>query len=145
MLRSHHFALALPLVILLSVAAPLGAQTMEPFTGQGEGIILDQQGNTFFFAVEGQGEPLGHFGGEGAFVVADDGDLIGKVMLLNADQDMVFANFIGQVDDDGSYAATLIIVGGAGRFAGASGTADLCGAFFDDGSFSFNFDGTITY
>jgi len=145
MLRSHHFALALPLVVLLSVAATLRAQTTEPFTGQGEGLILDQQGNTFFFAVEGQGEPLGHFGGEGAFVVPGDGDLIGKVMLLNADQDKVFANLIGQVLDDGSYAATLIIVGGAGRFAGASGTADLCGEFFDDGSFSFNFDGTITY
>ena len=83
--------------------------------------------------------------GRGAFVVPGDGDLIGKVMLLNADQDMVFANFIGQVMDDGSYAATLIIVGGAGQFTGASGTADLCGEFFDDGSFSFNFDGTITY
>jgi hypothetical protein len=33
----------------------------------------------------------------------------------------------------------------AGQFTGATGTADLSGEFFDDGSFSFNFDGTITY
>jgi hypothetical protein len=145
MLRSHHFALALPLVLLLSAAAPLGAQTTEPFTGQGEGLLLDEQGRESYFAVEGQGEPLGHFGGEGAFVITDDGGLFGKVVLLNADQDMVFAAFIGQVQDDGGYTATLTILGGGGRFAGASGTADLWGEFIDAGSFSINFDGTITY
>jgi hypothetical protein len=137
-------ALALPLVLLLSVAAPLGAQTTEPFTGQGEGIILDEQVGTFYFAVEGLGEPLGHFGGEGAFIVPDHG-LFGKITLFNADQDKVFAAFIGEVLDDGSYAATLFIQGGAGRFTGASGMADLWGEFFDDGSFTINFDGTITY
>jgi hypothetical protein len=144
MRRKHCFALALPLVVLLSWAAPLRAQTTEPFTGQGRGLITDEQGSTFFFVLEGQGEPLGHFGGEGAFVVPGDGSLYGKVTFRNADQDMVFADFIGQVLDDGSYAVTLTIVGGAGRFAGASGTADLWGEMFDV-SFSINFDGTITY
>jgi hypothetical protein len=144
MFRTQRWVLALSMATWVCLTAPVLAQVTEPFTGEGEAIITDFQGGTYQFAAEGLGEPLGHFGGEGAFIVTDDGGIYGKVKLFNADQDTVYAAFIAQLQDDGSYAGTLTIVGGDGRFAGASGAADLSGQMFD-ASFTVNFDGAITY
>jgi hypothetical protein len=144
MFHTQRWTFALGMTLFLGLTAPVRAQVTEPFTGEGEAIITDFQGGTYRFAAEGLGEPLGHFGGEGAFVVTDDGGIYGKVKLFNADQDTVYAAFIAQLQDDGSYAGTLTIVGGEGRFAGASGSADLWGQMFN-ASFTVAFDGTITY
>ena len=144
MFRVQRVVLALGLSATLGLAAPAATRAGEPFTGAGEGIILDMQNGTYQFAAEGLGEPLGHFGGEGAFILPCDG-LYGKVKLFNADQDTICAAFIAQLQDDGSYAGTLTIVGGEGRFAGVSGSADWQFELVDDSSFSFRFDGTITY
>src|SRR5262249_28656962 len=134
MFRTQQLGLALGMTVLLGLAVPARAQTTEPFTGEGLGIITDVQGETYFFALEGLGEPLGQFGGEGAFLLHNDGSIFGKVTFVNADGDKVFAVFEAQLLDDGSYMGTLTIVGGDGKFAHASGTAALGGAVFDDGS-----------
>jgi hypothetical protein len=145
MFRAQRVVLALGITATLGLAAPAATRAGEPFSGAGEGIILDVQNGTYQFAVEGLGEPLGHFGGEGAFILSSGGGLYGKVKLFNADQDTVYAAFIAQRQDDGSYTGTLTIVGGEGRFAEASGSADWQFELVDDSSFSFRFDGTITY
>ena len=71
--------------------------------------------------------------------------LVGKD-LTGANGDQLYTNFSGEFDLlTGTVSVTITYVGGSGRFAGASGTAELSGELFDDGSFHVVVQGTLDF
>lgn len=63
-----------------------------------------------------------------------------------ANGDQLRAVFTGELDGvSGAISATVTYVGGTGRFAGASGSAELAGQMLPDGTLSVGVNGNIDY
>ena len=144
-------------VLTLSALAVLGpgshaAAEERSFRLAGEGSLLfdPQQTLEGDFAAAGEATHLGHWTNTGtiAFDPIDPVTLVasGDVTFVAANGDELWMEFDGVLDlTTGLGTGTFVIVGGTGRFAGATGLTDLEIIQAPDGRFAFTLDGTIDY
>lgn len=138
------------LVALALLAGPAAARE-RPFRGSCEmavtGAASVRGGTLLTFACEGEAIHLGRFTGFAQALVNPEGTAFtdGDTTLVAADGDELYLTCAGTIARDGSVSARCIILGGTGRFRGATGGADLVGQFDEDGSLSVDMDGIIDY
>ena len=138
--------------LLVGVAASDASAQVRPFMFKSEGVVaLDGSGCS---VQVGQATHFGEFRAEGCLPVVGPfingvAPVVGSETTTAANGDMVFGDAVGTLDinsvpwvADG----TITVVGGTGRFAGASGST----SFHDlinpaDGSFVGSGSGTISY
>ena len=104
------------------------------------------------FVASGCATHLGQWTNFGNIKVSGEAPLLdvsGRVTFLAANGDELYALIVdGTLDVSGLPflgSATLVIVGGAGRFADATGSGHMAVVENPDGSFTFTVDGTIDY
>jgi len=140
------FALVLAAVGVLALAVP--AQAVErPYMSRGTAQFV----NANDFVGTGNATHLGHYTEEGSVQFTPTSDP--TVLQLNATSTYTAANgdqlravFTGQLNGvTGVITATVTYVGGTGRFANASGTANFSGQLLPGGSIEVAVKGTIDY
>ena len=147
----HSVCLALVVLALLGISRPVLAEE-RPFQLQRGHISASVYEDTFASVhVFGEITHLGLTRGGGDVLVLsptglDTFDVIGTIVFIAANGDRLYASFVGSgfLDDFLRIAGlegTLTFVGGTGRFADASGSADL---MFLSGVGS-SIEGTIDY
>jgi hypothetical protein len=110
--------------LTLSGTATAGGKEV-PFKGRSSGVVMPttcQGPNQECTIVDGEGEAthLGHFTVI-AHVVADQDGVTGSWMLTAANGDVLFVTFVGFGIDPTHGGGNMTIVGGTGRFQGATG------------------------
>lgn len=148
-------------VLLLSLAMPALAATERPFRGSFMGVagfVEPRCGSdvTLGFAAIGTASHLGRIEGQASncsnpsFPVTAVDVRDGHVTLVAADGSTVTASYEGRqeapVDGVAAYSITMTVVGGTGRFEGASGSWAASGLLdFNDLTITGAFDGWIAY
>jgi hypothetical protein len=137
-------SLVLGALLLAATAAPAEAR---PLRGRGTGEFVSPND----FVNVGEATYLGRFYevGTAEFGATADPTVLsieGSSVLTGANGDQLDTSFSGEVDLlTGTVSVTITYVGGSGRFAGASGTAELSGELFADGSFHVVVQGTLDF
>jgi hypothetical protein len=140
---------------LLAFAPAAGAAGGVPFSGTAVGrdtsMSLESDGIHLTSVIQGTGTLVGrftqtldytlssdlvHFAGT-ATITAADGSTI---LLVDAGVEPGFASQVFPTPFD----ATFTVVGGTGRFAGATGGGTVSGIDFGQGAFAFTFSGGVT-
>ena len=127
MKTSIHLPLAAMFLIAV-LAGPAAARNQVPFKGQSSGVVttesFDPVAGIIYVRGEGEGEAT-HLG---RFTVTSDvtadattGNAIGAWTLTAANGDMLFLAMRGYGIDETHGAGTFTVVGGTGRFRGATG------------------------
>lgn len=151
MLRTVTFRRVLTVFALLVLIVPARAGDPEPFPGSGTGIITGQEavdeGVWVSFDLSGEGSPIGAITGAGQYLVDPQGETFtdGTLTFTTTDGDTVELILEGTLNEDGSFEATATISGGTGRYANATGNADLSGTPNPDGTFAVVWEGMIAY
>jgi hypothetical protein len=152
MLCFRRARLALPLLGLLTLAAPSLAQTEEPFTGSTTSDPASVNvGDCFDYAefnLTGSGTPLGTFTGSGQqrvdFCVAPD--IEGDVIFTDQNGEQITIHYLGSRVDLFEYVCAMWATGGTGRYDGATVDGTLTIAEYRiDYPFEATFDGTIQF
>jgi hypothetical protein len=156
-LRLPSLALLFIAVLLSSfVSHPVRAQSEQPFNAnfitRFTGVV---EGNFLHVTVSGRGQAT--YAGDtraftdSQFVSLIDGSITATYTLTATNGDTLTLNFVGQgtnVDGGATFSGSYTIVGGTGRFAGATGSGFLVGgALFltaTDGIGAFAIAGTIS-
>jgi hypothetical protein len=131
---------------MLTVATPVCAGE-RPHKSSGTAHFVSRT----HFVGAGQATHLGHYTERGCakFSSTDDPTVlqIDACSIYTADNgDQLCATITGQLNGaTGAITATVIYVGGTGRFEDASGSAALSGQFLPDGTISVTVEGTIDY
>lgn len=142
-----HFVRLAPVILALTVfVLPLTADQDRPWKGTASGVETAEGA-----AIRGRASHLGHYTGELAVEFVEPGLFEGPGTLTAANGDevhvlVVFQFPIVEVDPPIPFTGTITVVGGTGRFEGASGSASFTG--FQDypgGPFSFTWRGAISY
>jgi hypothetical protein len=137
-------SLALVALLLAATAAPAEAR---PLRGRGTGQFVSPNE----FVNVGEGTHLGRFHevGTAEFGATADPTVLsieGSSVLTGANGDQLYTSFSGEFDLlTGAVSVTITYVGGSGRFADASGTAELSAQLVDDGSFHVVVEGTLDF
>lgn len=149
--RSNGWLIKLTLgAVILAMAIPCAA-VERPFKLQGTTAVI---GNPFApegAVMEGSGTAthLGNWTNEGPiFFDGSSGPpfpATGIVHFTAANGDQLDVLLVGTIDANLVATATYHIVGGTGRFAGASGHGDFAAAPNSDGTLSYTSTGTIDY
>ena len=138
---------SLVLGALLFGAAAAAPAEARPLRGSGTGQFVSPND----FVNVGEGTYLGRFYevGTAEFGATADPTVLsieGNSVLTGANGDQLYTSFSGEVDLlTSTVSVTITYVGGSGRFAGASGTAELSGELFADGSFHVVVQGTLDF
>lgn len=154
-------ALMLVVVLLLSLALPAMAATTRPFRGSFQGVAGFAEPRcgsdvTLGFAAIGTATHLGRIEGQASncsdasFPVAAVDVRDGVVTFVAADGSTVTAEYEGvqqaPVNGVAAYSLTMTVVGGTGRFEGASGNWAVNGLLdFIHLTITGAFDGWIAY
>ncbi len=131
--QSHGFKIIAAVLATLTISGTATAgKPLVPFKGQSSGIVttvgFDHQLRVVSTHVEGQGEAthLGHFtvtADVAVYVFTPTGVAIGNWTYVTANGDKLFAHMVGSGGADPLHGiGTFTILGGTGRFQGASGT-----------------------
>jgi hypothetical protein len=146
--RFHSFRLASLTVVALCFASVTTARAeSRPYSYQETGQFVSASD----FVAEGQATHLGHFLATGTvlFVPTDDPAVLQFLAFdfyTAADGDELHAVTSGLLNlQTGAGAATVIFVGGTGRFADATGTVTAVAQLLPDGAFEVAGEGTIDY
>jgi hypothetical protein len=137
-------SLVLGALLLAASAAP--AET-RPLAGRGTGQFVSPND----FVNVGEGTYLGRFHEVGSAEFEATGDptvlaIEGSSVLTGANGDQLYTSFSGALDLlTGEVTASITYVGGTGRFADVSGTAELSGQLVDDGSFHVVVKGSLDF
>ena len=142
--------LTLSIAVLAMLALPVAADQDRPWKGRGTGVVTGVSAGVVSIAFWGQSSHLGRYTAEGAHVVAAPGVLAGVATLVAANGDEVDVVYEFTFDPlvfvlPMPIGGTMTVVGGTGRFAGASGFAEVEGMNNGDGTFSLSWEGTIAY
>jgi len=154
-------ALMLMVTLLLSLGMPAMAATERPFRGSFTGVAGFAEPRcgsdvTLGFTAIGTATHLGRIEGQASncsdwsFPVASAGVRDGVVTFVAADGSTITAAYEGvqqaPVAGVAAYSLTMTVVGGTGRFEGASGSWAASGHLdFNDLTISGAFDGWIAY
>ena len=154
-------ALMLIVALLLSLAMPAMAATERPFRGSflGDAAFAEPRCGTdvtLGFTAIGTATHLGRIEGQASnctdwsFPVATVGVRDGVVTFVTADGSTITAAYEGvqqaPVAGVAAYSLTMTVVGGTGRFEGASGSWAASGRLdFNDLTIGGEFDGWIAY
>ena len=149
------------IVALLSMAMPAMAATERPFRGSFTGVAVLAEPRcgsdvTLGFAAFGTATHLGRIEGQASncsdesFPVASVDVFDGVVTFVAADGSTITAEYEGvqqaPVHWVAAYSITMTVVGGTGRFEGASGSWSTSGLLdFNDLTITGAFDGWIAY
>ncbi len=137
---------ALAALAVLLVVAPVAA-VESPFHSEGTFHLVDVQGNLVTTMGTGSATHLGAFVGANQGKVKGNGDTEALLILAGADGDSIeILNVHSPVLVDGVPASEgfYVIVGGTGRFTGATGSGTFLVTFEPDGNHQV-LDGTIDY
>ena len=138
---------ALAALALLLAAASVSAAAESPFHSEGTFHLVDVQGNLVTTMGTGSATHLGAFVGANQGKVKGNGDTEALLILAGADGDSIeILNVHSRVFVDGVPASEgfYVIVGGTGRFTGATGSGTFLVRFEPDGNHQV-LDGTIDY
>ena len=119
-----------------------------PLEGNGAGAFTDAAGG--FFA-SGTMSHLGQFTHYGTLILTPTDDpavftVTGRTTFEAANGDLLYADLAGTLNVlTGVATGTDTWVGGTGRFAEATGSAELAAQLFPDGSLTFTLEGDISY
>lgn len=154
-------ALMLIVVLLLSLAMPAMGATERPFRGSFLGVAGPAEPRcgsdvTLGFTAIGTATHLGRIEGQASncsdasFPAASVDVHDGVVTFVAADGSTITAEYEGvqqaPVDGVAAYSMTMTVVGGTGRFEGASGSWAASGQLdFNDLTITGAFDGWIAY
>jgi len=144
--RFHLRAAWLALIIVIALAKSIRADK-EPFTATGDASVTDRVihhefGTRTSFTLEGSGDPIGDFTGDGVCYVTAIGIIHnGQATLVDQAGDQVAIAFDGNVDDDGTFSGEFTIEGGTGAYKGAAGYGTFAGT--SAGGIQFTLDGVI--
>jgi hypothetical protein len=137
-------------MMLAALAIP-GAAVERPFKLQGTTLVLGNPFDPAGAPMLGTGEAthLGLWFNEGViFFDGRSGPPFAATAMVHftaANGDKVEFLLVGNLDLSGVATATYYIVGGTGRFAGASGTGDFIAHPNADGTLSYTAQGIINY
>lgn len=153
--------LMLVVTLLLSLAMPAMAATERPFRGSFMGVAGFAEPRcgsdvTLGFTAHGTATHLGRIEGQASncsdwsFPVASVGVRDGVVTFVAADGSTITAAYEGvqqaPVNGVAAYSLTMTVVGGTGRFEGASGSWASSGLLnFNELTITGTFDGWIAY
>ncbi len=126
--RLHGFSVLAAVLAALTLSGPATARESVPFKGQSSGVVMavgfDPVAGIAYSHVEGEGEAthLGHFTVTGnVAVVLATGIPLGTWTLTAANGDMLFLAMGGFGIDPTHGFGAFTVVGGTGRFKGATG------------------------
>ena len=143
------------LVGTLAIVAALGIQSRldagnnpqpRPFKGYAEGFITGQiPPNGLFLEMAGQATHLGNYTREEYAYLGAGGSVTGTIIFTAANGDELWVEIDGAFTSATDVEGFYYIVGGTGRFQGATGQAHFQ-AFTPDFHYAeVVFDGTVTY
>jgi hypothetical protein len=124
------------------------AAPSRPFSAHGSGAFTNAAGG---FLATGTATHLGAFTHYGTLVLTQTNDptiftISVRVTYEAANGDKLFADLYATLNaQTGAANGTDTWAGGTGRFAQASGTANVTAQLFPDGSFTFDIKGNIKY
>ena len=139
------FACALVCIPVLSSGA---ATTGRPYQASGTARFTSPN---FDFAGSGQATHLGRYSETGQVSFTPSGtagilNLEATAVYTAANGDQLRASIAGELNQGtGAIDATVTYVGGTGRFANASGSAELAGQFLPDETIAVNVGGNLNF
>ena len=156
--RLYWFSVVVAVLAALTLSAPaMAAGNQVPFKGRSSGVVttvgFDPVAGIEYLHVEGQGQAthLGHFTQTGD-VAADvvTGNVRGTWTLTAANGDMLFLTMTAYGIDPTHGVGTFTVVGGTGRFEGATGSYQQIIVFVSepgatDTTFTDVLTGTISF
>lgn len=132
-----------------ALALPAVAAKAVPFKGRATvaitGVTPDPGGLLITGAGTGEATHLGRFSRVEALLLAPDGSFTGHLTFKAANGDLVFVTFGGQFTSATTSQGSYTIVGGTGRFVGATGDATFSASTADGAVFTLSFDGSIAF
>jgi hypothetical protein len=142
-------ALALFLTVLGSASGSTIADEQVPFKGRATGAIVSivptPEGLVFTVHASGNATQLGHYTRvEELLLNPATGSFTGTIDFTAANGDTLSVTLVGQFISATTAVGTYTIVGGAGRFAGATGGASFEAVTPDGVQVSVDFSGTIS-
>ena len=144
---SRPFAFVLAAVSVLTLAAPAQAAAARAHVSRGTAHFTSATS----FAGEGFATHLGPYSEVGTILITPTADptvlqVTATATYTGINGDELHAVFTGQLNGvTGVITATVTYVGGTGRFANATGAANLSGQLLADGTIEVTVKGTVNY
>jgi hypothetical protein len=140
---------AIVALAVLGLAVPVIAGEV-PFKGRAEVVITDAEPaeSELHLTTSGSGlaTHLGRFTREEHAVLhLDDGSFLGTVTFIAANGDELYADIDGAFISPSTALATYTFTGGTGRFANATGSANVVAVTSDSIHIAITFEGTIEF
>jgi hypothetical protein len=134
----------LAVAVFLGTCFAAAAGETRPFHGSGYEQItgVNETGNVLTTDGEGVATHLGHYTRHLVVTINEDLSLDGHLVITAANGDKLCIHLTGSFI---TLSGTYTIIGGTGRFADASGSADFSATFIAADTAVFTFDGTISY
>jgi hypothetical protein len=142
------FRLALAALAVLLLAANVAVADERPFHSEATLVPVDSQGNHYIRAGSGQATQLGEFTEINEFKTKGGNPIVfyGVATLTGANGDSLVIAWVNSPVGENHFEGTYLIVGGTGRFEGASGSGTMSVDFHpDDLTTDQVFDGTIDF
>ncbi len=130
---------------VLGLTAPAFAGQDLPFTSEGTFSVDSVQGNQVITMGAGQASYLGAFNGVNDIKVKGNGDAESVLTLVGANGDSIVMATATSIVGPGQRAGVYVVLGGTGRFAGATGSGTLLVLTNADGTFDQTLSGRISF
>ncbi len=145
----RRMAPALVALAILGLTFPTAAGEAVPFKGLANEVVTSAEmvGDELHLTTSATGlaTHLGLFTWKESVVIYQDGTLHGSLVIIAANGDELWADIDGRFISPTTVSATYTFTGGKGRFANASGGADVVAVTSDLIHVAVTFEGTIEF